>query len=226
MTRALCMLMLLVLAIPFRTVGDTPPVLQPSRPGVAAGMAVAYLNPRDVVDWVNGGFAPSRRLDEFHASPNFFVGAFVPLSHDWMLKFEYVYLLNTYNITSPQFGPGEFTMKVHLPSVILHRVLVDEGVYNLSAGLGVGYHFGALNVDCWTLKDTFSAKGLGAILEMQGNTALGENLFVYLGVDARWEGIGEIRNAAGNSPGVNAHGDPVSLSWFGVGARIGLSYYF
>jgi len=226
MIRTLCTMLLLVLASPFRAAAEKPPVLERSRAGVAAGMAVAYLSPRDVVDWVNGGFAPVQRLEEFHASPNFFVAGFFPLSADLLLKVEYVYLLNTYNITSPQFGPGEFTMRAHLPTVVLHYVFVDEGIYNVSAGFGVGYHFGALDVDCWTLEDTFSGKGLGALLEFQGNTALGEHLFVYLGADARWEGIGEVHNAAGRSPGVDADGDPVSLAWFGVAARIGLSYYF
>lgn len=220
--------MLLVLAgvMPVSAAADTPPALQPSRPGCAAGMGVDYLTSRDIVDWINGGFGPSQRVPEFHASPDFFVMTFLPLSADWMLKVEYAYQLNTYNILSPRFGPGEFTMQVHLPTVVLHYMLVDEGLYNVSAGFGVGYHFGSLVVDCWTQKDTYTGKGPGALLELQGNTALGEDLFVYLGVLARWEGIGELRNDAGNSPGVNARGEPVSMAWFGIGARIGISYYF
>jgi hypothetical protein len=195
------------------------------RPGMAAGMGVEYLTPRDIVDMINGGFRPTERLPEFHAGVNFFAAGFVPLSTDWMLKLEYAYLINTYNLTA-LLGPGEFTMAVHMPTLYIHYMLVDEGLYNLSAGFGVGYHFGSLSTQYGTLIDTYTASGPGAVLELQGNTAMSEDLFVHLGVQARWEGIGELRNAGDKSPGVNAQGKPPSMSWFGVGARIGVSYYF
>ena len=207
------------------TISGTPNMAERMRPGIAAGMGVEYVSPRDIIDMINGGFRPVERLPEFHAGANFFVAGFVPLSADWLLKIEYAYLLNTYNIAA-LLGPGEFTMTVHMPTLYMHYMLVDEGLYNLSAGLGVGYHFGALSITYGSLIDTYTARGPGAVLELQGNTAMSEDVFVHLGVQARWEGIGELRNAADKSPGVNAQGKPPSLSWFAVGARIGMSYYF
>jgi hypothetical protein len=206
---------------------DTPTTMERMRPGIAAGMGVEYLSPRDIVDMINSaGFHPRERQPEFHAGVNFFGAGFVPLTGDWMLKVEYAYVLNTYNIDS-QFGPGEFTMKAHLPTIILHYIFVDEGLYNLSAGAGMGYHFGELSVSYSTLVDSYTATGPGGLLELQGNTAIGEDLFVHLGVQARWEGIGELRNGiAGAAPGINAQGDPARMGWFSVGARIGMSYYF
>jgi hypothetical protein len=204
---------------------EIPIHAEPMRIGVAAGMGVEYLAPNDIVDMINGAFRPSNRLPEFHAGVDFFGAGFLPLSADWMLKFEYAYVLNTYNITGV-FGPGDFTMKVHLPTLILHYVLADEGLYNLSAGIGAGYHLGTLSTNYGTLVDSYTADGAGLLAELQGNTATGEHLFVHLGVQARWERIGELKNAAGSSPGINAKGSPATLSWFGVGARIGMSYYF
>ena len=226
MIRLACVMLPVALMVPMGIQAGELPSLAPGRPGLVAGMGVDYLTPRDVVDWINGSFVPSQRVPEFHASPSFFVAGFIPLSADWMVKLEYAYQLNTYNIVSPMFGPGDFTMKVHLPTLVLHYMLVDEGLYNVSAGFGVGYHFGTLAVDCWTLVDSYTGSGPGALLELQGNSALGENLFVHLGVNARWEGIGELKNAGGKSPGVGARGEPVAMAWFGVGARIGMSYYF
>jgi hypothetical protein len=225
MMRSLRLLFLLTVWVLPCAIAGTPIVVERMRPGIAAGMGVEYLNPRDVVDMINGGFRPEERLPDFHAGVNFFVAGFVPLSSDWLLKIEYAYLLNTYNIAA-LLGPGEFTMKVHMPTLYIHYMLVDEGLYNLSAGLGVGYHFGALSTGYGTLVDTYTASGPGGVLELQGNTAMSEDLFVHLGVQARWEGIGELRNSADKAPGVNAQGKPPSLSWFSVGARIGMSYYF
>jgi hypothetical protein len=63
------------------------------------------------------------------------------------------------------------------------------------------------------------------VMMLNGNTALGEDLFVHLAVNARWEFLGELRNANDRSPGKGAEGDAVKLGSFGVGARIGVSYY-
>jgi hypothetical protein len=219
-----CFLIPLMLALALSAHAETPVIAERMRPGFALGMGVAYINPTDVVDMLNGAFRPTERLPDFHAGVNFFASGFVPLSPDWMLKIEYAYLLNTYNITAV-FGPGEFTMRAHMPTVYVHYMLVDEGLYNLSGGIGVGYHFGALDTQYGTLIDTYTAHGVGGALDLQGNTAISENLFVHLDAQARWEYFGELHNAAGKSPGVNARGEPAVLSWFSVDARIGFSYY-
>jgi hypothetical protein len=225
MMRFLRLLVLLTVGVAPSVLSGTPNTAERMRPGIAAGMGVEYLAPWDIVDMINGGFRPAERLPEFHAGVNFFAAGFVPLSTDWMLKIEYAYLLNTYNLTA-LLGPGEFTMKVQMPTLFLHYMLVNEKLYNLSAGFGVGYHFGTLSTQYGTLVDTYTATGPGAVLELQGNTAMSEDLFVHLGAQARWEGIGELRNEGDKSPGVNAHGKPPAMSWFGVGARIGVSYFF
>jgi hypothetical protein len=201
------------------------PVLDPLRPGVAAGMGVDYLNPRDIIDMINGQFQPGVRQPDFHAGVEFFGAGFIPLSPRWMLKIEYAYLLNSYNIEGT-FGPGELTMKEHLPTVYLHYYLIDEGLYNLSGGIGLGYHLGTLGINYGTLVDSYTANGPGGALDLQGNSAISEHLFVHLGGQARWEFLGELRNAAGKSPGINARGGAVTMNSFSVGARIGVSYYF
>jgi len=196
-----------------------------SRVGISAGMGVNYLTQRDLVDLINGGYSPAKRVDEFHAAVDFFGSAVFPLSADWALRAEYAYSLNTYNINS-LLGPGEFTTVLHLPSLIVEYVLVDEPLYDVSGGLGGGYHVGVLNLKYGTIDDSYTATGPGMLLMLNGNTALGDDLFIHLAVNARWEFLGELRNGNDQSPGKSAQGDPAKLGSFGVGARIGASYYF
>ena len=202
--------------------GDGTPA---PRMGISAGMGVSYLTQRDLVDMINGGYASGKRVDEFNSAVDFFGSVFLPLSADWALRFEYAYVLNGYNISAP-FGPGEFTAILHMPSILLEYILVEEGVYNLSGGVGGGYHIGSLEVEYGTIRDSYTAAGPGMVMMLSGNTALGENLFVHLSVNARWEFLGELRNGSEQSPGRGAGGGPATLGSFGVGARLGASYFF
>jgi hypothetical protein len=173
---------------------------------------------------VNGGYSPSKRLDDYHAAVDF-SGAFVlPVSERFSLRFEYAYLLNTVNTSGP-LGPGEFTTTVHMPSVIVEYAIVDAGMYNLSAGIGGGYHPGRLAIDYATVKDTYTANGPGFVVMLVGNSAIGEDLFIHLAGTMRLGMLGDLRNANGQSPGKGSDGSPATLNTFSVGARIGLSYY-
>ena len=194
------------------------------RAGFSAGLGVNYLSQRDVVDMVNGGYSPSKRLDNYHAAVDF-SGAFVlPLGARLALRFEYAYVLNTVNTAGP-LGPGEFTTTVHMPSVIVEYSIVDGGLYNLSAGIGGGYHPGRLSIDYGPIKDTYTANGPGFVVMLVGNSAIGEDLFIHLAGTMRLGMLGELRNANGQSPGKGSDGSPATLGTFSVGARIGLSYY-
>ncbi|MCC6396284.1 MAG: hypothetical protein IT282_04655 [Bacteroidetes bacterium] len=222
MRRLLHLLLLLtVMTAPFARGNGAPA----SRMGITAGMGVSYLTQRDLVDMINGGYMPGKRVDEFNSAVDFFGSVFLPLSADWALRFEYAYVLNSYNISAP-LGPGDFSAMLHMPSVLLEYILVEEGVYNLSGGVGGGYHIGKLDVKYGTLRDSYTATGPGMVMMLSGNTALGENLFVHLSVNARWEFLGELLNGSNQSPGRAAGGGPATLGSFGVGARLGASYFF
>ena len=189
---------------------------------ISAGMGVNYVNPGDLVDMINGAFKPSQRVDQFHAGADFFGSLRVQLSDQWAVTGEYAYLLNSYNIESG-FGPGEFTMTVHMPTLLAHYLFVSEPFYDLGVGAGIGYHFGTLAIKYGTIDEPYTGSGPGIMIALTGNTALGERAFVHLEGNLRWEFIGELRNAAGKSPGVNAQGGPVTLNAFSAGVRIGIT---
>ncbi len=195
------------------------------RSGFSAGMGVSYVNPTDVVNLVNSTPGTRDRVSDFRAAVEFYGGFSVPLSEEWALKVEYAYLLGSYNVTSG-FGPAEYTFVTHMPSVIGQYVLVNEGVYNVKVGFGGGYHFGSLTQRMANLEDTYSGSGPGVLADLEANTAFGDHLYGNLGAVVRWEFVGGLTNANGQSPRATAGSSATTLNFFGIGARLGFTYYF
>ncbi|RPH36011.1 hypothetical protein EHM92_05225 [bacterium] len=198
------------------------------RVGVAGGMGVSYMSMTDVVDLANATMGNYQRLPEFKSAAEFFGAATVPVSHDWVLKLEYAYVLASYNV-STTFGNGqaEYTAMAHLPSIIVQYVLLNEPVYNVKIGAGGGYHFGTLEAKFFTQDDRYSGTGPGLVLDAEGNTAFGESLYAYLGMNLRWDFIGELTNSMGMTPGVSGEGiAATTMQFFGLGARLGFTFYF
>lgn len=195
------------------------------RVGVSGGMGVSYVTAQDVVDLINAAAGGSERVPEFKAGVEFFGTLVVPLSQEWACKLEYAYLLYSFN-TNSLYGPGEFTVAVHLPTVIGQFTLIDGGTYNVKAGAGVGYHFGTFSERYYSIDDRFSGNGIGTLVDLEANTAFGENFFGYLGGNLRWDFIGTLTNAAGREASITAAGPAATLHFFSVGAKLGFTYYF
>jgi hypothetical protein len=203
-----------------QTHADPPP-----RASLSAGMGVEYASYADVTDLINVTALPSERVPQFKSAVEFFGAFSLPLSDLWLLKFEYAYTLAS---VSPQgaLGPAAFSIRAHMPSLILQYMLTDRGVYNVRVGVGGGYHFGSLAEKYLSLDETFTGKGPGFLLEIEANTAFGDHLFAFLGGNIRWEFMGRLLDDSGVSPGVASGGLPVTLHSFGAGARLGACYLF
>ena len=198
---------------------------QTSRIGVSAGMGVTYSSPNDVIDLVNSTSGALERISQFHAGAEFFGVVSFPLSDDWIVKLDYGYEVTSYNIATA-FETAQYTVTVHCPTLILQRSLADRGVFNVRAGVGAGYHFGSLSEKYLYVDNMYRASGPGFLAEVEGNTALGDHLFVHLGVNARWEVVGTLTDPNGRHPGQTTGGGEPSLNSVGVGARLGFTYYF
>ena len=200
-----------------------------SRVALSGGMGVEYVSMPDVVNHENATAAALRgmqRLPEFKSAVQFFGALAYPLSSDWVLKAEYVYLLGSYNPEIP-YVPSEFTLTAHMPSIILQYVLWDEQLYNIKVGGGFGYHFISLSEKYFTVDDELTGKGLGAVIDLEANTAFGDHLFAYLGGDLRFEFIGKLKNAASVSRTSQYGVVPLPTgNAFNIGARLGFSYFF
>jgi hypothetical protein len=193
------------------------------RIGIGGGLGVAAINATDVVNIVNSTPGALEKASAFKAAAEFFGYVSVPVDSSWLIKLDYGYTLASYNIAT-QYETAEYALSAHLPSIVLQYVLHDGGLWCLKAGLGGGYHWGALHVQYSNLDREYTASGGGLVLELEGNTALGERLFMCLGVLARAEFMGSLQDANGQGPAANL--DDPSLHWFGAGARLGFTYLF
>jgi hypothetical protein len=202
----------------------TPLHGQMLRWGVSAGMGVTYRSPMDVVNLVNATQGAQERVPQFQAGVEFFAAASFPLADSWVLKIDYGYQITSLNIVSV-YETAQFTVTQHCPTLILQYVLTNQGMFNVKAGAGVGYHFGRLEEKFLYIDNSFTAHGPALVAELEGNTAFGERLYAYLGVNAGWSLVGQLRDAAGRSPGIGFSGQPVTLNSFGVGARLGFTCY-
>jgi len=197
---------------------------QPLHPAFSGGMGVTYRSAADVVAVVNSTQGALERVPQFSAGVEFFAAACFPLTDSWLLKLEYAYQIASLNIIT-SLETAQFTINQHCPSLILQYVLANQGVFNVKAGAGAGYHFGRLSEKFLYIDNTFTAQGPAFLAEVEGNTAFGEHLFACLGVSAGWSLVGTLKDASGRSPGVTPTGEPATLNSVGVGARLGFTYY-
>ncbi|HEX9006756.1 MAG TPA: hypothetical protein VF889_05650 [Bacteroidota bacterium] len=196
------------------------------RIAVAGGLGVSYIRAGDLVTLVNGTSGALERVADFRSAAEFFAAGTIPLTSAWMLKIEYAYLLASYSVgTSFGTGVAQYTLGAHLPTLILHRVLVSNPMYDLKAGAGVGFHVGTVSRSSFLLDDNFSARGLGVVLDLEGDTAVSEHLFAFLDACLRWEWMGNLRDSQGRGP-AGPQGGAVTLNVFGPGAKIGVAYLF
>jgi hypothetical protein len=195
------------------------------RVGISGGMGVSYVTAQDVVELINAAAGGTERVPDFKAGVEFFGTLVIPLSHEWACKVEYAYLLYSFN-TNSVYGPGEFTIAAHLPTLIGQFTLVDGGTYNVKLGAGVGYHFGTFNERYYSVDDRFSGKGVGTLVDLEANTAFSENFYGYLGGNLRWDFIGKLTNGVGREASITATGPAATLHFFSLGAKLGFTYYF
>lgn len=190
--------------------------------GIIAGMGVNYHSMHDVVNRINGTSIGAQRVPEFKSGVEFFGAGSFPLSDDWAVKLEYSYLLASYTQSS-NFGNAEFSYGVHMPTLIGQYVLYDGESYDFKAGVGFGYHFGTYSEKYSVIDASFKGSGPGALLELEGNTSLGDNIYAHLGTQLRWDFVGDVKDARGNAPSGNA--GSVSLHFFSIGARLGFTVH-
>ena len=197
------------------------PSFHSHRIGISAGLGVNYHNAKDIVDRINGNSVTTQRISSFKSGAEFFGAVSFPILPDWAVKIEYSYLLASYSQPT-NFGNAEFSYHVHMPSVIAQYILYEAETYNLKLGAGAGYHLGSYSEKYSSVDATFTGNGIGTVLELEANTALGEHLFAHLGTQLRWDFIGELTNASGKPAGNVL----TTLNFFSAGARLGMSYYF
>lgn len=190
---------------------------------VSAGLGVNALHAGDLADLATA--TNGARVDALTSAAEFIGAVGVPVGERWTITAEYARIVGGYEVQSG-FGSGRYAFAAHLPSLIVHYSLAEEPTYSVLAGLGGGYHAGSVRTELPGADDRFTGTGPGVLLDLRGNTSLGDGLYALLGVHLRWSGIGELTNSDGfvipTGPGVA----PPTLSFFSAGAKLGVTYRF
>jgi len=160
-------------------------------------------------------------LSTFNSAVNFSGSYGRMISPDKQLELEAGYLLNSYNSTLIE-GTYDLTYSIIMPSILYYYVLSGRG-YNFKFGGGAGVRILSVNekLPADPNNYNYSSLGYGFILRAAGNTALAENIFAYIAVDARYDQIKEPQQTS--DP--NFIGN-VSFNSFSLGLRLGISYQF
>jgi hypothetical protein len=207
-------------ALSLATVG-LPLLAQPLPPEITAGMGVNYASMGDVIDLANATTGATDRLSEFQSGVEFFLHAGWPLNEDWILALDYAYQITSVTVPTV-YAPAQYTVTLHAPALVLKRILMAEPLYHVTAGLGLGYDAGALQVEHLYVDDRFTASGPALLLLLEGNTSLGGSTYAYMGVTARWSSSTPLQNGEGQGPGAAA--GETTLSQFSIGARLGMTF--
>jgi hypothetical protein len=142
------------------------------------------------------------------------------------VKLEYSYLLKSYSVPQQVGSDLSISYGIHMPCVVLQHVLSGRG-YLLKLGGGLGYHVAHFTQEgSYFLPDTYTSKGLGIKIEAEGNTEFDEHLFGLIAVDVREDLMGDFRNPVGRTLAIPVKNTQASMSFFSVGLKFGLTYYF
>jgi len=200
---------------------QTGPVQTEPRMGITAALGVCYVSATDLVDRVNGTMITTERVSGFTAGGEFYGAFSVPASKDWILKLEYAYLIASYNV--PTISPGsQFSFWLHMPTLVGQYVLIDRGIYNVKGGVGLGYHFGSYQERYGTLDATFTGSGPAIKLDFEANTAFGEDFYMYIGADFRFDFVGTLTS---ENTQIAPGGIVPTLNFFSAGAKLGFTFY-
>ena len=195
---------------------------------VTVGMGIDMHSATSLVNYIN--FVAQPRIDEkvnnFSSAVEFFAVPEVQVSQDWSAGVEYSLLIKSYAIDDRSgFSRSEFSYQVHMPTVLVHRLLLGEG-YRVKLGGGIGYHFAKFTQSFPTVgsEETLSADGLGIKLDAVGNTKFDETFYGSIGADLRWDFEGTLRRSPGVAAATTTSIQLPKMNFFSAGLKFGVTF--
>ena len=169
------------------------------------------------------------RLDEklfdFSSAVEFFAVPEIQLTEHWSAGVEYAMLIKSYSIDDRTgFSRSEFSYQIHMPTLLVHRLLFGEG-YRLKFGGGIGYHFASFTQNFPTVGsgETLSASGIAVKLDAVGNTKFDETFYGSIGVDLRWDFPGTLQRTADARSTQSSIALP-TMNFFSAGLKFGITF--
>ncbi len=195
---------------------------------ISGGMGISLHSTPSLADYINATARPRQEqlLDEFSSAVEFFITPELQVSEEWSLGLEYSLLLKSYMLDDPSgFSRTEFSYQVHMPTLLLHYLVIGEG-YKVKFGGGAGYHIAKFNQSflSYGTGDDFTAQSIGVKLEAVGNTKFDETFYGSIGVDLRWDFLGALRKSDGSEAFNRATGATAKMSFFSAGLKFGVTF--
>jgi hypothetical protein len=184
---------------------------------VRASMGIDFVSVPSLKNYLEALL--SEQLSNFASAVDFSGSYGRMISPNDQIEIEVSYLLNSFNSTL-QDGRYNLTYSIIMPSAIYYYVISGEG-YNFKFGGGAGPRFLSITEKFSIATDNYSSLGYGFILCAAGNTAIAENVFAHIGIDARYDSIKEPQPS--QNPIVIGN---VSFNSLSFGIRLGISYQF
>lgn len=186
---------------------------------VRASMGIDFVSVPSLKDYLEANYTDL--LGSFNSAVNFSGSYGRMISSNSQLEGELGYLLNSYNSTLTG-GTYDLTYSIVMPSVIYYYVLMGKGYYfKFGGGAGVRFLSITEKLPADPNNYNYSSFGYGLILRAAANTAISDNVYAYIGADARYDQIKEPQASTDN----NVIGN-VSFNSLSFGIRLGISYQF
>jgi hypothetical protein len=190
---------------------------------VTSGMGIQMAYTPVLTNYVNNNYGYNSPLKTFNNGVETWIEVNTDYSKDFQLGIEFAY--NYFSYTNV-LGSGlvyELDKTIYMPTLLGYYIIEGEG-YEFKFGVGLGYRYAEIAEKTYT-SDSYSAGGFGSLMRSQALTALGNNLYVNLSGDLRYDIIGTPKNGD-NKIYDNVLQQNVTLNSFSVVVRVGITYIF
>ncbi|MBI3585662.1 MAG: hypothetical protein HY088_00845 [Ignavibacteriales bacterium] len=193
---------------------------------ISGGMGISIHSTPSLADYINITARPRQLLDEFSSAVEFFITPELQVSEEWSMGLEYSLLLKSYTLDDRSgFSRSEFSYQVHMPTLLLHYLVIGEG-YKVKFGGGVGYHIAKFNQSflSYGTSDDFTAKSIGVKLEAVGNTKFDDTFYGSIGIDLRWDFLGTLKKPDGSEAFDRTTSTTAKMNFFSAGLKFGVTF--
>lgn len=194
---------------------------------LSIGMGISMSTAPSFVDYVRNDLPILNKdsIKSFGVGFEFFGSAEYDLSKEFSLKLDYSYFVKNLSVNYAYFTYNYFYF-IHQPYIMGYYVLRKKN-YGFKFGGGLGYHFAHMTKDIGAGSNLdYSASGVAYRGEIVFYSFLSERLGSYISGFINGNSIGTLKDSNKNALLNAGTGGEVNLSGFGIGARIGISYYF
>lgn len=187
-------------------------------------MGIYFLSSPSLQDYLNQNFAPSNdQLGSFVSSVIFAGEGGLFVYPNFETTLEVAYQIYSYT-TSGDGGKYDLAYNNLMPSLFGYYVVMGNG-YNFKFGSGIGLRLARIDqsLPATGITSTYNSTGYGFIGRIEGNTLLGDDFYANIGVDIRYDVVGEPENN-GKPLRNNVQNENVNFNTLAIGVRLGITY--